>query len=154
MASENSHYLGLPNTLGRSKTAMFGYLKERMQGRIQGRDKKWLSIGGKEILIKAVSQALSSYAMSVFLLPSTLCKDMEQLMSKFWWRSNAKKDRGIHWLSWDRMCVKKSNGGLGFRDLRDFNIALLGKQGWKFMLHPNSLVSIVIKRDIFQTDRS
>lgn len=55
-----------------------------------------------------------------------MCEDMEKIMNQFWWKSSS-KGKGIHWLSWDRMCGKKSNGGLGFRKLRDFNIALLGK---------------------------
>lgn len=48
-------------------------------------------------------------------------------------------------MSWDRMCEKKSKGGLGFRKLRDFNIALLGKQDWRLMVKPNSLVGRIYR---------
>lgn len=81
-----------------------------------------LSKGGKEVLLKTVAQALPKYAMGVFLLPLNLCQDLEKMMCKFWWKTNSKKDRGIHWLSWSNMSKKKTLGGMGFRSVRDFNI--------------------------------
>jgi hypothetical protein len=43
-----------------------------------------LSIGGKEILLKAVAQAILIYAMLVFLIPKGICKCMMDAISKFW----------------------------------------------------------------------
>lgn len=105
---------------------------------------KWLSRGGKEVLIKTVAQALPNYTMSMFRIPQQLCTDLERILNKFWWK-NSSNNKGIHWLQWDRMCTKKSRGGLGFRKLQDFNVALLGKQGWRLIDKPGTLVERVYK---------
>lgn len=46
---------------------------------------EFISQTGKEILIKAVVQALPTYNISVFLLTKVLCSDMNSLMLQFWW---------------------------------------------------------------------
>ena len=43
----------------------------------------------------------------------------------------------------------KERGGLDFRDLEDFNMALLAKQVWKFITKPNLLVSKIMKAKYF-----
>lgn len=48
-------------------------------------------------------------------------------------------------MSWDNMSKKKSSGGLGFRCVRDFNLALIGKQSWRLITHPDMLVSRIFK---------
>ena len=59
----NEKYLGLPVYMGKSKVRTFAYLKDRIWKRVQGWKEKLLSKAGKEILIKAVAQAIPSYAM-------------------------------------------------------------------------------------------
>lgn len=41
--------------------------------------------------------------------------------------------------------MKKSEGGMGFRKLHDFNLALLGKQAWRLITRQDSMVSRVYK---------
>ncbi|XP_062093901.1 uncharacterized protein LOC133799929 [Humulus lupulus] len=144
-ADEHSMYLGLPNILGRRKNAILGFLKERMRSKIQSWENKFLSKPGKETLIKSIAQALPSYAMGVFLIPKGMCEDMEKLMCKFWWKSGSSNNRGVHWSSWERLSIHKSKGGMGFRSLQDFNLALLSKQGWRLLCKPHSLVGRLFK---------
>ena len=42
-------------------------------------------------------------------------------------------------LSWEKVCATKEEGGMGFHDLKAFNLAFLAKQGWRFQNNTNSL---------------
>ncbi|CAN1188858.1 hypothetical protein LINPERHAP2_LOCUS39578, partial [Linum perenne] len=57
--------------------------------------------------------------------------------------------RKIRWIFWDRLYSPKSEGGLGFRDLHHFNLALLARQGWKIISESESLLSQLLKGGIF-----
>jgi ribonuclease HI len=47
------------------------------------------------------------------------------------------------------MTFPKTYGGLGFRNLRLFNMAMIAKQGWNFITKPNTLVTKVYKARYF-----
>jgi hypothetical protein len=64
-------YLGLPIFIGKSKNKTFQGLKERVTKKLNGWKEKKLSKTGREILIKAVAQAIPSYTMSCFKLPKS-----------------------------------------------------------------------------------
>ncbi|GAU22925.1 hypothetical protein TSUD_326970, partial [Trifolium subterraneum] len=145
-------YLGLPSMVGRSKKAIFSYIKDRIWKRINSWRGHALSKAGKEIMIKSVLQAIPSYVMSMFILPASLIDDIEKMINVFWWRggnTNNNNNKGIHWLAWERLACPKAHGGLGFRNFEAFNKAMVAKQAWNIVQNPNSLVAKLIKARYF-----
>ncbi|XP_057808963.1 uncharacterized mitochondrial protein AtMg00310-like [Salvia miltiorrhiza] len=120
-----------------------------MWNKIQSWQGKKLSKAGKEILIKAVVQEIPSYCMAIFSLPTSLTDEMERLMNSFSWSNKGGSSRGINWMKWDRICVDKKLGGLGFRSLQLLNLALLGKMGWTLLEDPDALFCKVLKAKYF-----
>ncbi|XP_042969115.1 uncharacterized protein LOC122301804 [Carya illinoinensis] len=144
-------YLGLPSIVGRSRYNTFRILKERVWNKVNNWKNTFLSQAGKEILLKAVVQAIPTYSMSVFMLPRRLCKEIVVVMAKFWW-GHMQNDRRIHWRGWSRMGDSKKRGGLGFRELESFNKAMLAKQVWRMLNNPSSLVARVMKEKYFKRE--
>jgi hypothetical protein len=82
--------------------------------------------------------------MGVFKFPFGLIDELEQIIRNFWWGDEENRRR-MHWLSWDKLVQPKSQGGVGFRDLRIFNQALLARQAWRLLKFPNSLCARLLK---------
>ena len=52
-------------------------------------------------------------------------------------------------MRWKFLCEPKTHGGIGFKILHDFNVAMLGKQVWKLLLNLKSLVGQIFKAHYF-----
>ena len=95
---QHEKYLGLPSLVGRSKRNTFQQLKEHLANKLSGLKEKLLSNAGKEVLIKAVAQAIPAHTMSCFLLPASLCEEMTSIVRNFWWgqkRGGGGKKNGV-----------------------------------------------------------
>ncbi|XP_074271816.1 uncharacterized protein LOC141595750 [Silene latifolia] len=144
VVEEQARYLGLPTVIGRSKKVITDIIRDKLCKRLQGWRGKILSRAGKEVLIKAVANSLPTYVMSVFKIPANFCEELRSIVSRFWWGHNENK-RGISWVAWNKLVKPKADGGIGFRDFRLFNLALLGKQAWRLITNSDSLWSRLVK---------
>ena len=137
-------YLGLPLG-GKPKSIKFwDPVVEKVESKLQGWKKAFLSRGGGLTLIQAVLGSLPIYFMSLFKAPCGVIGRLEKLMKGFLWEG-VEEGKKFHLVKWEKVCQSKEEGGLGLGNLRNRNVALLAKWLWRFPLEPNSLWHKVIK---------
>jgi hypothetical protein len=73
----------MPSDVGTFVNGAFKYLKDQVWKRVQGWLELLLSAAGKEVLIKAVAQAIPTYSMACFRLPMGLCHHINSLLRNF-----------------------------------------------------------------------
>ncbi|KAL0287989.1 UNVERIFIED_CONTAM: hypothetical protein Scaly_2748700 [Sesamum calycinum] len=56
----------------------------------------------------------------------------------FFWQQDS--ERKIHWVAWRTLCKRKEKGRLGFRSLKELNMAILCKQAWQLETDLDSLL--------------
>jgi hypothetical protein len=74
--ASQQRYLGLPVVFGRSKKVIFSFIKDRVWKKLKGWKERCLSKARKEVLIKAVAQAIPNYVMSCFKIPVGICNEI------------------------------------------------------------------------------
>ena len=141
-------YLGLPIMVGKDRRRTFRELKEKMLSRGKLWSNKTLSQGGKEVFIKSIPQAIPTYIMSCFLLPKVLCVEFDSIINNYWWK-HSQRQHGVHRMKWQKMCRSKALGEMGFRNMAQFNIAMLCKQGWRLLKQKETLVYKVLQARYF-----
>ena len=119
--SLSERYLGMPTDVGNSKNGAFKFLKDRVWNKVNGWMEKIMFVGGKEVLIKSIAQAVPVYSMSYFKLPRGLCEHIITPIQMFWWGSTEGR-RKPNWVSWSVMTRPKSCGGFGLEILNSLTL--------------------------------
>ena len=117
-------YLGMPLGASHNSPSIWNPILEKIEQKLAGW-KKYLSKGGKLMLLKSTLSSLPTYFLSLFTIPTYVANRIEKLQRDFLW-GNSK----THLVGWDKVCAPIANGGLGIRKLTTFNKALLGKWLW------------------------
>ena len=133
---------------GQSKVSTFKGLLERITNKVMGWKEKHISKAGREVLIKTVAQAIPTYSISLFKIPKVICDGINSILAKYWW-GQSWNEKKIHWINWNKLCSPKNKGGIGFRDIHAFNLAMLAKQAWSLIQGSHSLFYRVYKARYF-----
>ncbi|XP_056842864.1 uncharacterized protein LOC130495483 [Raphanus sativus] len=141
-------YLGLPEHFGRRKRDLFSSIVDRIKQKARSWSTKFLSSARKLVMLQSVLSAMPSYSMTCFMLPKSLCKRLQSVVTRYWW-DNKEGERKMAWVAWDKIATPKAVGGLGLRDFEKFNEALLAKIGWRLLKQPDCLLGKVLKGKYF-----
>lgn len=127
-------YLGLPLSLTRPSVADYWPLVSRCERRLVSVS-SFLSEDGLLQLTNAVFSALPTFAMSTYLLPKIVIKQIDKFRKHCLWRGSDINSKKPHKAAWPLACTSKGNGGLGILNLHSHNQSLLLKNLHKFFNH-------------------
>ena len=131
-------YLGLPIGGNPRRLKFWEPTVNRVKSRLSGWNRRFLSFDGRLILLKSVLNSLPVYALSFFKAPTGIISSIESLLNNFFW-GGSEDCRKITWIGWKTLCSKKKHGGFGVRNLKEFNVALLGKWCWRLLMDRDGL---------------
>ncbi|GAU38148.1 hypothetical protein TSUD_395930 [Trifolium subterraneum] len=125
-------YLGLPVGANPRKLSTWEPMLNVIKGRLCAWGNKYVSLGGRIVLINAVMNAIPIFYLSYMKMPLKVWRELVKLQRVFLWAGLSKQTKTC-WVKWDVICKPKKEGGLGVRDLRLVNISLLAKWRWKLL---------------------
>lgn len=132
-------YLGLPLITGRLSSMDCAPLIQRLCRRIEDWSVRTLRYSGRLQLLTSVLQGIQGYWASYLFLPKGVLKKIQSLFAKFLWGGDLMT--ACHYkVAWTDCCAKKEEGGLGIRDLFEWNRTAILFQVWRLSLpSPSSL---------------
>lgn len=131
-------YLGVPLDTNKMFIRDSKRLVDRIKFRILSWKFKTLSYAGRLQLIGSVLNSMYIYWASVFKIPIGTIKEIESICRGYLWGGN-EPAKGKACVGWKTVCKPKCFGGLGLKDLRKWNDALLAKHVWNIVNKSNSL---------------
>ena len=120
-------YLGIPVGSSSRSWNVWQPLINKYEAKLAKWKQRCLSMGGRITLINSVPTALPIYLLSFFRIPKKVIHKVVSIQRNFLWGGGSETAK-IPWVIWDIVCLPKTKGGLGIKDLSKFNEALIGKR--------------------------
>ncbi|MCH85394.1 LINE-1 reverse transcriptase like [Trifolium medium] len=143
-------YLGLPVGANPRRASTWEPLLEAFRQHLGVWGNKYVSLGGRIVLLNAVLNAIPIFYLSFIKIPVVVWKKVRRIQREFLWGYKGGRNR-ISWVKWDIVCKPKKLGGLGVRDIRAVNISLLAKWRWRLLEDDNAMWKKVLKSKYGET---
>lgn len=118
---------------GKIKTFHFTPLVEKIASFINAWSSHNLSYAGRLELLKAVIQGVESFWLHNSPIPVSIINKISKVCIRILWAGSKPK------VAWVDICTPKNEGGLGLRDTKTWNKAMLFNVLWDIHSNKNSL---------------
>ena len=124
-------FLGMPLGTLYKTVSIWNLILERMEKKLSGWKRLYLSKGGRLTLLKSTLSSLPTYYLSLFIISKVVVTRLECIQRNFLWGSSVECFK-YPLVAWEKVCLPRELGGLGIQNLVSFNPALLGKWLWRY----------------------
>ncbi|KAL2898836.1 LINE-1 retrotransposable element ORF2 protein [Bienertia sinuspersici] len=131
-------YLGVPICSRKINARQCEALVDKMTTRIRLWSSRNISFAGRSQLINSVLISIHQYWAQVFVLPMSVLKEIDQICRAYLWTGQWCSTRPGY-VAWNEVCRDKKEGGLGFRNIKTWNIACMGRYVWAISTKQDSL---------------
>ena len=112
------------------------WLYKKIEGKIGCWENKFLSRGGRLVLLKVVLQSIHVYWALIAYIPKGILQKIRFFFSFLW--SASKQLEGIPLTKWRTLATLKELGGQGIKKPFLFCQSLATKSVWRLIQNPNS----------------
>ncbi|KAM6568714.1 hypothetical protein CsatB_016699 [Cannabis sativa] len=131
-------YLGIPICSKRISKAECNILVDKMTARIKIWSTRHISFAGRAVLINSVLLTIHTYWSQILVLPKKVVAEIERICRSFLWKgSNNMLGAGA--VAWNKVCLSKAEGGIGFLNINTWNKAALMKNIWTLAAKKDNL---------------
>ncbi|XP_059277569.1 uncharacterized protein LOC132031620 [Lycium ferocissimum] len=131
-------YLRVPLSIRKLKILEWQPLINRIVSKVSSWTAKKLSYAGRVQLVKSVLFGIQSYWAQMFILPAKVMKTIEAYCRSYIWSGTNEITRKAL-VSWSRLCLPKTVGGLNITNLKNWNKAVVTKTCWDLAIKKDTL---------------
>ena len=113
-------YLGMPLGTLYKTSSIWNPIRERMEKKLSGWQRLYLSKGGRLTLPKSFLSSLPTYDLSLFTIPKSVATRLECIQRNFVGGSSVECFKYLL-VAWEKVCLLHVLGGLGIWKLVPFN---------------------------------
>ena len=146
-------YLGVPLCTEKLSLLNCEVLIQQVKRKFNSWIARALSFAGRLLLIKTVIADITNFWCSSFVLSKACIKRINSLCGVFLWRGNIEEHHTAR-VSWKIVTRPKEEGGLGVRDLVQWNKACMMKLIWLFFFQAGSILVAWFRETVLSGDLS
>jgi hypothetical protein len=121
-------------------------IEECIEKKLSSWKRKYLSVGGRLVLINSVFSSLPMFMLSFFEIPKGVLEKIDYFRSRFFWQNDSQRKK-YRLTRWSIVCQPKDQGGLGIQNLELQNSCLLSK--WLFkLINEEGLWQTILQKNI------
>ncbi|KAL2900920.1 hypothetical protein RDABS01_026002 [Bienertia sinuspersici] len=109
-----------------------------MTMRIRGWQTRHISFAGRLQLGNSILMSICTYFMQILILPTSVVREINRICRRFLWEVHLHGSKPGY-MGWNKICIPKSKGSLGIRDLNLWNNLVVGKLVWQIAENKESL---------------